>query len=307
MPMEEHLEIEALTQAEEDKRNGPKQKPEWKTYEKYLSGVTMDSGERPLIPTNPLYRDDEKHMPYHTFLTEREADMKFADQFEDIPQFIEFSDYMSKYPAVEAGLKHVTKYYEDNGHLRYAHLVGDNFVHVNRSGDSNQIIECSARVQEDNDVAKVVTYGQHNKNGDLHGLGRKIRVWSRCACDIWEGNFKDGLMDDFGRWITVYWSSKDVPDDWDGKFASYTGYWLENEVHGYGRMIHTEGNVDEGFFEKTHFRANPENIESYDYEDSRILFKAGYIKESTRARKLDFTELIEIPEKQEVDDRTDFH
>jgi len=134
---------------------------------------------------------------------------------------------MSKYPAVEVGLRHVHQYYEAEGHLKYAYLVGDSYIHISRDHD-DKIIECTCRVTEDNDVAKVVTYGQHNKNNELHGIGRKIRIWSRCACDIWEGNFKDGRLDDFGRWVTVYWSNTDVADDWDGKFASYVGYWLDN-------------------------------------------------------------------------------
>ena len=77
-------------------------------------------------------------------------------------------------------------------------------------------------------------------------------------------------------------------------------------MHGYGKMVHTEGNVDEGWFENTFFRKNPENITSYDPEDDRINFKAGYIKESTRARKLEWEELVEIPKKIEIEDRMDF-
>ena len=42
-------------------------------------------------------------------------------------------------------------------------------------------------------------------------------------------------------------------------------------------MTHAEGKVDEGWFEKTFFREKPESITSYDYEDDRICFKAGYI------------------------------
>jgi len=72
-------------------------------------------------------------------------------------------------------------------------------------------------------------------------------------------------------------------------------------------MVHTEGNVDEGWFEKTFFRKYPEVIESYDYTDDRIMFKAGYIKYSTRARKLKWEELIEIPPKVDIEDRMDFH
>lgn len=214
---------------------------------------------------------------------------------------------MKKYPAVDRGLKHVIKYYEDHGHLKFDVLVGDSYIHVQRD-NKNKIIECECIVQEDNDMAKVVTYGQHNLEHNLHGLGRKIRVWSKCACDIWEGNFKNGVLDDFGRWITVYWSNTEwINDDWDGKFASYVGYWQNHEVHGYGKMVHTEGNVDEGWFEKTFFREDPSTITSYNYEDDTICFKAGYIKSSTRARKLDFDELIEIPVQPPIEDRMDFH
>jgi len=63
----------------------------------------MDSGERPLIDIDPHFVDPN-HVEYHTWLNARKEEMKFADLFEDVPQFIEYSDYMGKYPAVEAGL-----------------------------------------------------------------------------------------------------------------------------------------------------------------------------------------------------------
>jgi len=109
------------------------------------------------MPIDP-YHKDPNHVPYHTWLDARKEEMKFADMFEDEPAFIEYSDYMSKHPAVEVGLKHVTEYYEREGHLKYAHLVGDSYIHVSRDHD-DKIVECTCRVAEDNDVAKVVTYG----------------------------------------------------------------------------------------------------------------------------------------------------
>ena len=71
-------------------------------------------------------------------------------------------------------------------------------------------------------------------------------------------------------------------------------------------MVHTEGNVDEGYFEKTFFREHPETIESYDWEDDCVTFKAGYILKQTRAMKFTLDEVIEIPPKVEVEDRMDF-
>jgi len=72
-------------------------------------------------------------------------------------------------------------------------------------------------------------------------------------------------------------------------------------------MVHTEGDVDEGWFEKTFFRKHPETIESYDYKDDRMYFKAGYIKSSTRARKLNWEELVEVSPPMDITDRMDFH
>ena len=39
----------------------------------------MDTGERPLIPIKPYYRDELKHIPYQTWLKAREEEISFAN------------------------------------------------------------------------------------------------------------------------------------------------------------------------------------------------------------------------------------
>lgn len=48
--------------------DGKKEFPKWETYEKYMQGVTMDTGERPLIDIDPYYRDPKTHVKYHDWL-----------------------------------------------------------------------------------------------------------------------------------------------------------------------------------------------------------------------------------------------
>ena len=87
---------------------------------------------------------------------------------------------MKKYPQVEGTMKHVNEYYEKEGSLKFGHLVGNSYIHVARNYDpDDNIIEPTWVVQEDTDQCKIITYGQHNVHDELHGIGRKIRVWSK--------------------------------------------------------------------------------------------------------------------------------
>ena len=51
-------------------------------------------------------------------------------------------------------------------------------------------------------VYKVVQYGQHNINGELHGIGREVWISSIDIGQIKEGQFVDGQLLGFGRKIT---------------------------------------------------------------------------------------------------------
>lgn len=86
MPLEEYEEIERITkEASVNIDNNVKPFPPWSNYEKYLNGITMDTGERPLIPVDPYHRDPKTHVPYHTWLDARKEEIKFAEWFEDTP------------------------------------------------------------------------------------------------------------------------------------------------------------------------------------------------------------------------------
>ena len=87
----------------------------------------------------------------------------------------------------------------------------------------------------------MVQYGQHNLNGELHGIGREVWISSIDIGQIKEGQFVDGNLQGFGRRIT-YRFDKD-------KYISEVGNWESGEYFiGYGRRIFKH-NVYEGIFE----------------------------------------------------------
>jgi hypothetical protein len=59
----------------------------------------------------------------------------------------------------------------------------------------------------------------------LHGIGRKITLWSHGG-DIEEGQFVDNYLHGFGRKIDV---------QWHGTYTVYVGHWVMGEMHGFGR------------------------------------------------------------------------
>ena len=64
-----------------------------------------------------------------------------------------------------------------------------------------------------------------------------VRQYMDC---VYEGNFQDNELTGFGRHMTSYWN---------GQSASYMGYFKNGLMHGYGKWIHTTGEIREGIFE----------------------------------------------------------
>ena len=70
--------------------------------------------------------------------------------------------------------------------------------------------------------AFVITQGQHDVHERLHGIGRRIRVWSEVGIDIWEGQWKRDELQGLGRWINF---------QWPGDFGIYIGGWDDSMMH----------------------------------------------------------------------------
>ena len=84
-----------------------------------------------------------------------------------------------------------------------------------------------------------IQFGQHSADNQLDGVGRIF--WSKMHLEIiHEGQFKDNVLDGFGRCISF---------NKNGEFSMYIGYWKDGKQHGYGQATYTSGRVEEGVFE----------------------------------------------------------
>ena len=79
-------------------------------------------------------------------------------------------------------------------------------------------------------------FGQLNKNGQFHGIGRA--VWH--DKNLYEGMFKDGFANGYGRQI--------YPNG-----SIYEGEWCDAVWHGHGCYIRPDGSISEGEFENGTF------------------------------------------------------
>jgi len=92
------------------------------------------------------------------------------------------------------------------------------------------------KVAYDSKYGRSVNIGQHNNEGKLNGLGRRIWVSSIGLATIWEGQFKDDRLEGFGRCMKV---------KVNGKFNCKLGYYKEGWCTGY--MIE-KGEIEYGCY-----------------------------------------------------------
>lgn len=106
----------------------------------------------------------------------------------------------------------------------------------------------------------MIEYGQLNKNKKMNGLCRRMLIYCYGGGVLWEGQFKDGMLNGFARQIEVYN---------DGNYNSYMGYWQDSRYHGYGLSNEPDeyGGLKEGLFEDSLFGypcVKPEDVTAYD-------------------------------------------
>ena len=90
-----------------------------------------------------------------------------------------------------------------------------------------------------------------NCNNQIHGVGRRIRVFANNSIQIWEGQFNNGELDGFGRWLACYWTGVGY------KVLSYIGFWDSGQHQGYGRLHNDiEETLEEGIFLDTMYQGD---------------------------------------------------
>ena len=131
---------------------------------------------------------------------------------------------------------------------------------MKRSKLKNQVIPFSVHTSVDDDLERVVQFGQHDSKNRLLGLGMRIRIWSHAA-DVWEGQFKKNELHGFGRWTSVFQ---------DGQYDCQVGYWRNGWRHGWNQEINAKKTVD-GYYEKDWRQSKmKQEIKSYDAYNDRI-------------------------------------
>ena len=112
------------------------------------------------------------------------------------------------------------------GMLNFSKLIEDDHLSVQR-GEAGKIIPYSMHVLNDNEHQIEILYGQIIKN-NVNGIGRKVSLLACGDVLINEGQFKNNLLDGFGRFIVIKVS---------GKYDATIGFWHEGAQHGYSVEI----------------------------------------------------------------------
>jgi hypothetical protein len=100
----------------------------------------------------------------------------------------------------------------------------------------------------------------------LHGYGREVSLWP-AVDDVYEGQFKDGELDGFGRHMTLH-------DN--GDYECHTGFWKEGERNGYIKILKCnfgQVSTEEGIYEKDEFKPDIDIMDWYDEEQNTLDFQ----------------------------------
>jgi len=144
----------------------------------------------------------------------KQEELNFVKQFDGKPSFEPFNDYIKKYPKARMGVNILNSSFKRYGILNFTKLFEDRLMPVQRDPNTFEIVEYTQKTNNDNSHYREMTFGQHDENGLLDGVGRRITVCVY-SCDIWEGHWKYGDLTGFGRWLTIYWN--------DGSFRCHVG------------------------------------------------------------------------------------
>ena len=80
----------------------------------------------------------------------------------------------------------------------------DGLISVAKNKKTNDPIGLSFHEVEDgDDFSKTIQVGQHNQYNELNGVGRKIFISAFGIGFIYEGQFKNDLLNGFGRRIEI--------------------------------------------------------------------------------------------------------
>ena len=85
----------------------------------------------------------------------------------------------------------------------------------------------------------IINHGQLDSLKQLNGIGRQITNRKNLYDEVNEGQFKDGLLDGFGRSMRLYTN---------GELLSHIGHYKSGRKHGYGVITYPNGVVMQGLF-----------------------------------------------------------
>ena len=165
-------------------------------------------------------------------------------------------------------------------YLNFEKLLTDGIVKLQRDGETQKPEPVITQISLDVKKSRIVQFGQHNKEDQLHGVGRRIQIsdWGYGA--IWEGQFENDEINGFARFIRI---TKHT-----GTYV-YIGNWKNGKYHGYGRIYENGEMTREGLFEAGPFVGGEprkkEEIKSYDPEKDPIAKEIDFDKYLVEARE----------------------
>ena len=185
-------------------------------------------------------------------------DVEFATK--NLEQGFEaFANTVTKMGKGKRCINSILDWNEYNGTLKFGLMTQEGLLEIARKG--GECVPFKTVPFEGEKHRFRVTHGQHDSEGQLHGVGVQMQ-WDQLNAffNVWQGQFKHGKPHGICRWLKL---SNQTPQDLRGPFYSYNGHWVEGVRHGWGEGITSDSTVEQGLWKNNRYRPVEEDEQWY--------------------------------------------
>jgi hypothetical protein len=173
--------------------------------------------------------------------------LNFLEQFQKPLDLKCFDDFLKKNgPKAKKNIELAKECYVHFGALDFQKMYTDGLLKINKNG-YGEYEPVSTRTDIKHDGLDIkISFGQIDIKKRLHGIGRRIRIYSNKAernptIFIWEGQYKKDSLEGYARKIAIR----------DKSFEHHIGHFKYGDLYGWGKLMDSKkmGKVEEGLWE----------------------------------------------------------